>query len=154
MCKITNEQTKELLKNIRKIDSTGFVSISNRELSETMAQLYITNKELEQYEESIKKELVKRNIKPQYFSELERKVYLGNGNARTEIYAKEIFQDASKFNLLDKFWEAVSVSKSKLPESLHESFNKNSEIKLSEEKIVKVGKMNKQELIENRGEMK
>lgn len=150
MC-ISNKFCEILLKNIRALEKEGFKS-SPEKLANILARIDYLKKDLEKYEEIIKKEFISRGDKEiQYVTELKKKVYLSEGNDKTEYDKNAIIKKIP----LDSFLNICNIVKKNvetLPKEQQDIIQTHSFITKSTKLIVSIKKMNKEELIEHKEE--
>ena len=149
MC-TTNDQATQILKGIRKIDSEKIENFNDTELSELYTKIYTLQKELESYQDLIKPELIKRNIPQQYFPCIEKKIYLAEGNNKSVYNVENIFKAANDNGLINDFFASINYISSKASENLQKIADANCKVIPSDEKVLKVLKMNKKELLEHK----
>jgi len=142
MC-ISNETTKEILKNIRNISN-----LDDNELASLVAHIKVLKDELEVAEKIAKKKLIDSGYdKTLYFTEIKKKVYLSEGKSSTIYDNNKIFDSVGK----DIFLEIVKVQKNlieKQPDVIQKVIEDCTETTKGAP-FITVYKMSKEELVEN-----
>jgi len=141
---------EKLQEELTKLTDKNVLESSNDILASTYVQMYAIVDDLKKSMDSLKKEILKREISDKMVPELKRKVVISEGNSSTEIDVKAVYQKALDVEDGENiFWNSVSISKSALEFTVLDSIVKEfSRTIPSESKIVKVLKMTKEELKE------
>lgn len=141
---------EKLQEELTKLTDKNVLESSNDILASTYVQMYTIVDDLKKSMDSLKKEILKREISDKMVPELKRKVVISEGNSSTEIDVKAVYQKALDVEDGENiFWSSASISKSALEFTVLDSIVKEfSRTIPSESKIVKVLKMTKEELKE------
>ena len=141
---------EKLQEELTKLTDKNVLESSNDILASTYVQMYAIVDDLKKSMDSLKKEILKREISDKMVPELKRKVVISEGNSSTEIDVKAVYQKALDVEDGENiFWNSLSISKSALEFTVLNSIVKEfSRTIPSESKIVKVLKMTKEELKE------
>lgn len=155
MCKITNEQVKELLKNFRTIDSITIEKTESETLAEVLDNIKIWTDEIDLYEKKIKKELVERKEgEVFYFPNLEKKVYLSEGKNSTTFDSKEVYNSFVLRDKVDLFLDVISIKVTAIKDLAKKDDDVKDIVEFNEKTdkgnpYFTVVKMNKKELVEH-----
>jgi hypothetical protein len=121
-------------------------SISNTDLLESAIRIKKLQDELDNISETLKSEILKREIKETIFEELDYKIGVSQANSKTEYDVETIFKSLKS----EKFLKIVNIVDSKAKENLEEKdyfvVQSNSTKVLSEKKIVSLRKLAKKDL--------
>lgn len=141
---------EKLQEELTKLTDKNVLESSNDILASTYVQMYAIADDLKKSMDSLKKEILKREISDKMVPELKRKVVISEGNSSTEIDVKSVYQKALDVEDGENlFWSSASISKSALEFTVLDSIVKEfSRTIPSESKIVRVLKMTKEELKE------
>jgi len=153
MC-ITNNQSDQVLKQIREFEKQEITSFSSEKLAEFLAYAKSIEDCIKKYQDVVKIELSKRKEgEIFYFPEIEKKVYLQEGKSSTIYSPEKIYNSLKNKGFEDSFFEIINVVKTKV-----DSLNDEVISKIVEESSIPGGKgesiitirnMNKKELVEH-----
>lgn len=139
---------EKLQEELTKLDK-GLTKLSDSNLASTYVHIYTVVDDLKKTMDSLKKEILNREISDRMFPEYQKKMLLTEGNSSTEVDVQAVYQKALTKKEKDLFWNSVSISKTAVKgtalEPVVEEFSKTIP---SDSKIVKVLKMTKEELKE------
>lgn len=151
MCKIKNDFSEKLLKDLRSLDKEEIKDFSEK--ANILARVKFMQDALEEYESILKKDL-KVNLKEVVFiPEFEKKVYLSEGKTKSEIDNKLVYANMKTAGLDLEFFEIINIVKTKVDALENETISKIVEVYTKKENgdsYITVSKMNKKELLENR----
>lgn len=154
MTDVTNNLALSVLKGFRQIDENG-VSVADKDsLSRLLADSWALQETIKKYQDAIKDELINKKVELDFFPEIEAKVYLAEGNDKTEYNTKVIGDSFNAAGRLDDFYKIVSIQAGQVSKSLNEKdvmvkiIGDNKKVIPSDKKTVKVSKMTKEELKE------
>jgi hypothetical protein len=124
-------------------------SVSNTDLLESAIRIKKLQDELDNISETLKSEILKREIPETIFEELDTKIGVTEANAKTEYDIDLIFKKLKS----EKFLKIVNIVDSKAKESLDKEdyfvVQNNSKKVLSEKKIVSIRKLAKKDLLKD-----
>jgi hypothetical protein len=124
-------------------------SVSDTDLLESVILIKKLQDELENISETLKSEILKREIKETIFEELDTKIGVIDSNSKTEYDIDSIFKKLKS----EKFLKIVNIVDSKAKESLDKEdyfvVQNNSRKVLSEKKIVSIRKLAKKDLLKD-----
>ena len=124
-------------------------SVSNTDLLESTIRIKKLQDELDNISETLKSEILKREIPETIFEELDTKIGVTEANAKTEYDIDLIFKKLKS----EKFLKIVNIIDSKAKESLDKEdyfvVQNNSKKVLSEKKIVSIRKLAKKDLLKD-----
>ena len=154
MIDVTNNLALSVLKGYRDIEQNGFDVSDDTTLSRLLAETWSIKETFAKYEKALKDELEKRKIDTTMYPDLEAKVYLAEGNDKTEYNTKVIGDTFNAAGRIDDFYKIVSVTAGQIPKALAKGdtmlkiIEDNKKVTPSDKKIVKASKMTKEELTE------
>ncbi len=125
------------------------LSVSNTDLLESVIRIKKLQDELENISDTLKSEILKREIQETVFEELDYKIGVTEANSKTEYDIETIFKKLKS----EKFLKIVNIIDSKAKESLDKEdyfvVQNNSRKVLSEKKIVSIRKLAKKDLLKD-----
>jgi hypothetical protein len=141
---------EKLKEELLKLTDKNILESDNDSIACAYVNVYTIMDDLKKTMDSLKKEIIKRNISDKMFPDLKKKMIITEGNSSTEIDAKSVYQKSLNVeDGEDIFWSSVSISKSFLKDtSLEPIVEEFSKTVSSDSKIVKVLKMTKEDLKE------
>lgn len=151
---VTNNLALSVLKGYRDIEENGMSVSDDATLSRLLAETWSVKETFSKYEKALKTELEKRKIDTTMYPDLEAKVYLAEGNDKTEYNTKVIGDVFNAAGRIDDFYKIVSIGTSlvsanlKKGDTLLKIIEDNKTVQASDKKIVKASKMTKDELAE------
>ena len=153
MCNLKNNQCEQVLKDCRKIDADGISKkvFNNNEIASLYVNIDEMIKELEKYKKLMSENIIERNIDVELVPDKEKKVEVTNGNERMEFNPYEIYEGLCRIGKEALFPNLVQVQSKLIQEisdvAIRSACMATAKIKLSENKIVKIKKMDKKELV-------
>lgn len=152
---VTNNLALSVLKGYRDIEENGMSVSDDATLSRLLAETWSVKETFAKYEKALKTELEKRKIDTTMYPDLEAKVYLAEGNDKTEYNTKAIGDVFNAAGRIDDFFKIVNIGSSlvtanlKKGDTLLKIIEDNKTVQASDKKIVKASKMTKEELAES-----